>query len=42
MFFYFCSVVYKHTMSVRLTNIAICNNVGVLYYVVEVKFCKIL
>jgi len=43
MFFYFCSIIYKRTMSVRFTNIAIGNNnVGVLYYVAELKFFKIL
>jgi len=41
MFFYFCSIIYKHTMSVRFTNTAT-GNVGVLYYVAELKFCNIL
>jgi hypothetical protein len=42
MFFYFCSIIYKHIISVRFINIAIGNNVGVFYYVAELKFCKIL
>ena len=29
-------------MSVRFTNIAVGNNVGVLYYVAGLKFCEIL
>ena len=42
MFFYFCSIIYKHTMSMKFINFAIGTNVGVLYYVAELKFCKIL
>jgi len=42
MLFCICSIVYKHTTSVRFANIAIGTNVGVLYYVAELKFCGIL
>jgi hypothetical protein len=42
MLFCICSIVYKHKMSVRFTNIAIGTNVGVLYYEVALKFCEIL